>query len=837
MAVSTQTITLGDLSETSIQAAVAAANGFSGTTTINFASGLSGTVLLTAALDLGADILIDGDTNGDGKADITLSGQDQVRVFFVNTSNADVTLKSLNIIDGKGVGVTGSGGAIATVAGASLFVVNSTISGSHSDNAGGAISAEGLLSIVNSTIHGNDANVQGGAIYLYAGQLLTMVNTTITGNTANQSTTAFPSVGGGIATGNDATISATNTTIAGNTADAGGGVSLNPDANLELTNTIVVGNTATFNANVVRFGPPDGTITAGNSIVGSDVTITTNNGNNIVADTGIVGALSDNGGIVKTMAPTLLAINKGVDVASDPLDADNDAVTAESLSVDARGTARKFGGTVDIGAHESHAVAIAGGTVTEDSATASTESLTLHTYLGTGTVLTARAGNLGASGTMVAVAALGTVIAGKYGALTLFADGFYKYTLDNADADTNALSAGQGVADVFTYSVGASLGDSSTIVIVINGANDAPIITTPDGGLSKLEHTTGPIATIAASDVDSPTLTFSLAGLDASFFQISNTGVLSFNSARDFEDPLDADGDNIYQVTVQVSDGTAVYLQTYNVGVGNVAGNIIKGRKAGDLIDDTNGVADRFATDEEDKIDGKAGNDTIKALGGDDIVRGGTGLDSLDGGSGDDTVDYSGEKGDLTIDLGRTSGSIAKAYRDGVAEDKLRSFENAIGGKGDDLLTGDKRGNMLMGDDGDDLLNGGKGAARDILSGGRGNDSMIGGDGSDSFLFIDVLSRKEVDHVADFKRGHDKILLDSTIFAALGPTLEAEEFVSRTSTKPLKAKEADDHLLYNRKTGGLYYDADGRGGDAAILFAKLDGAKPPALDITDFDIV
>ena len=377
MAISTLTITLADLAETTIQSAVATANGFSGTTTINFASTLSGgTVLLTAALQLGADIVIDGDTNGDGKADITLSGQDQVRVFWVNVAGADVTLKSLNIIDGKGVGTFGSGGAIATNAGTTLKVVNSTISGSHSDNAGGAIAAEGNLTLVNSTLYGNDADVRGGAIYMFGGKDLTLVNTTITGNSADF-------LGGGISAGDQGTVTATNSTIAGNSAgDEGGGIELGQFRVLKLDNTIVAGNTAPNNANVVLLGPSWGDIYANHSIVGSDVTITVDTGSSIVADTGIVAALADNGGVVMTMAPTLIAVDKGGLVPFDTLDADRDGFTNDDLSIDARGSARLLGSAVDIGAHERIGGPFFTSSITEDGA-ATVDNLALHTSLGT----------------------------------------------------------------------------------------------------------------------------------------------------------------------------------------------------------------------------------------------------------------------------------------------------------------------------------------------------------------------------------------------------------------------------------------------------------------------
>lgn len=80
------------------------------------------------------------------------------------------------------------------------------------------------------------------------------------------------------------------------------------------------------------------------------------------------------------------------------------------------------------------------------------------------------------------------------------------------------------------------------------------------GGLaarSVAENTTA-VTTVAASDPDAgDTLSYSIVGgADAALFTIdANTGALTFLTAPDFEAPADAGGDNVYDVTVQVSDG------------------------------------------------------------------------------------------------------------------------------------------------------------------------------------------------------------------------------------------------------------------------------------------
>ena len=68
------------------------------------------------------------------------------------------------------------------------------------------------------------------------------------------------------------------------------------------------------------------------------------------------------------------------------------------------------------------------------------------------------------------------------------------------------------------------------------------------------------------------TLTYSIAGgPDAALFTIDpTTGNLTFKSAPDYEHPSDASADNIYNVTVQVSDGIHTDSQSLTVNVINV---------------------------------------------------------------------------------------------------------------------------------------------------------------------------------------------------------------------------------------------------------------------------
>jgi len=79
--------------------------------------------------------------------------------------------------------------------------------------------------------------------------------------------------------------------------------------------------------------------------------------------------------------------------------------------------------------------------------------------------------------------------------------------------------------------------------------------------------------TVVGSDSDaSSTLTYSITGgADSVKFTInSSTGVLTFVSAPDFENPTDVGTNNVYDVIVEVSDGMLTATKAVTVTVTNV---------------------------------------------------------------------------------------------------------------------------------------------------------------------------------------------------------------------------------------------------------------------------
>ncbi len=114
--------------------------------------------------------------------------------------------------------------------------------------------------------------------------------------------------------------------------------------------------------------------------------------------------------------------------------------------------------------------------------------------------------------------------------------------------------------------------DADNVYVVIVKATDSASnearqtisITVVDGTAPKFTSSNsipvdeGQTSVITVQATDSSTITYSIAGGDdgSSFSIDSSTGELSFNSAPDFENPADANADNVYIVIVKATDAT-----------------------------------------------------------------------------------------------------------------------------------------------------------------------------------------------------------------------------------------------------------------------------------------
>ncbi|KPA96345.1 serralysin family metalloprotease [Pseudomonas asplenii] len=144
-------------------------------------------------------------------------------------------------------------------------------------------------------------------------------------------------------------------------------------------------------------------------------------------------------------------------------------------------------------------------------------------------------------------------------------------------------------------------------------------------------------------------------------------------------------------------------------------------------------------------------------------------------GGGNDTLDFSGFTQDQNINLNAGAFSSVGGLLGNVSIAKGVTLENAVGGRGDDVIIGNAANNRLMGgagcdvlygDAGDDILEGGDGkdwltggSGRDVLLGGAGPDWLRGGEGRDLFVFtrISDSTPEAADWIMDFVSGEDRI--------------------------------------------------------------------------------
>jgi hypothetical protein len=280
-----------------------------------------------------------------------------------------VTVKSLTLTNGYGYQVAGgvlNNGALTldkvTVTGNSM----TTDAGDFWQGGGGIYSGDGAsLTLVDSTVSDNSSGHTGGGIYSYFNTTTTLIRSTVSGNVAAD-------VGGGLRTLGAATID--NSTISGNTSTAWhGGAMFITDGVVTVTNSTVTNNSSPQSPDATAGGLFVGTFTAAsatlnvrNSIVagntgpqcflapfGAGAVALNSLGTNVFSDTScnpvasdkvvadpLLEPLADNGG--PTLTHALQAGSPAIDAAD----------ATASPATDQRGVTRPQGPGHDVGAFE-----------------------------------------------------------------------------------------------------------------------------------------------------------------------------------------------------------------------------------------------------------------------------------------------------------------------------------------------------------------------------------------------------------------------------------------------------------------------------------------------------
>ena len=146
--------------------------------------------------------------------------------------------------------------------------------------------------------------------------------------------------------------------------------------------------------------------------------------------------------------------------------------------------------------------------------------------------------------------------------------------------------------------------------------------------------------------------------------------------------------------------------------------------------DSDDSIENAIAGGGNDRLFGDAGDNRLVGSGSDDLLEGGLGSDTLDGRTGTDTITYAGRTENLAIILDNARNDGSDTNGNGGSStleegDEDQSIENAIGGSGNDRVTGNARSNTVRGMDGNDIVDGGPGG--DTVDGGNGTDTMFYG--------------------------------------------------------------------------------------------------------------
>jgi Ca2+-binding RTX toxin-like protein len=246
---------------------------------------------------------------------------------------------------------------------------------------------------------------------------------------------------------------------------------------------------------------------------------------------------------------------------------------------------------------------------------------------------------------------------------------------------------------------------------------------------------------------------------------------------------------------------------------GNRGNDVLKGGAGQDRLSAGEGLDKLYGETGDDSLLGGDGQDRLYGGDSDDILDGGADADLLSGGKGYDTASYASASIGVLADIASPASNSG-----GAAGDSFSAIENLSGSAYDDVLRGNKAGNVLDGQDGDDrlfgrlgadILRGGDGA--DWLDGGAWKDVLTGGSGADSFYFGAIAQAG--DTITDFQSGVDHVVLSGDGFGIGGGGFSYVEGPEAVSGRPT--------ILFDEGGGRLLWDDDGIGADKAVLLVNF----------------
>lgn len=377
---------------------------------------------------------------------------------------------------------------------------------------------------------------------------------------------------------------------------------------------------------------------------------------------------------------------------------------------------------------------------------------------------------------------------------------------------------GDNFYDIIVAASDGSLIDTQTLSIGVSNVNEAPVISS--GSAFVINENSTAVTTVTSTDPEGTVRTYAIvSGADASRFTIdSATGVLALVAAANFEAPTDADGNNIYDVTVQASDGALVDTKALAVTIANVnEAPVISSGGAFTINENSIAVTTITSTDPE----GTAR--TYVITGGADAAR-----FAINSATGALTF-VTAPNFEAPADVGANNiYDLIISASDGVnstTQALAVTITNIVDGA---TLTGTNAANTLVGTVAEDTINGL--AGNDMITGGGGADRLTGGTGADRFIFTSTSDSSVTarDVINDFTRAQaDKISLNA-IDAIVGVAGDQNfSFIGASAFSNVAGQ-----LRYEQINGNTIVSGDVNGDSVADFAIQLTGNI--ALVSTDF---
>ncbi|NOT71642.1 MAG: tandem-95 repeat protein [Hyphomicrobium sp.] len=349
---------------------------------------------------------------------------------------------------------------------------------------------------------------------------------------------------------------------------------------------------------------------------------------------------------------------------------------------------------------------------------------------------------------------------------------------------------------------------SSAIVNV----NDAPVLVSISASsIAEYAGTSsngGIVGTFNSTDADpSAALSYQILSQSVSgAFAISgNKLVVADYTKLDFEQ----NALKSHTVTVQVSDGVGgTHTRAFTIDVTDVSPESFIGTSAADTV---------YGGSGDDTLNGGAGIDRLHGGGGNDryVVDNALDLVFETAGQGVNDVVYATASYTLAAGL-----EVEGLYANPLAGTNVIDF---TGNEFKQIIRGNNGVNSILAGGGNDVLYGLGG--NDTLESQHGNDHLYGGTGIDNFVYREsLIGSSGHDRIYDFTAA-DFIKIDATAVTTQR-TLFSTEFVLGTA-----ALDASDRVIYDQTSGAMWFDADGNGAGAKVLFVVLD--TKPAVTAAD----